>query len=772
MIARGSSILSRTIAASLMVALTLGGPFGPAAVQAQAAPGGYAEAAEAVDRFVDSMQSLREGLDPLEYDIDALAFETAFDDADTIVRRVFDRIDYEPYHGTLRGAAGTVASGAGNALDQSLVAARLLLDAGYEVEIRRAELADDAARAVLAEVRAQDGDAATMAVDPGTALPGLTEEDLGVFRDEAERLTAELRGEAASAESSLLDAVQLAPSDASSLVDVARDYFWVGYRLSSGDAWQDGHPVFGETAAAVAGLTPEDTFDADIPTELQHRVRVQAFIERKMGDALETVEITSPWERPTANLYGVPRTFSIAPDGIEEVDDPEDIDAVTEATRFFYPLNAGSPAAGAMAFDLFGNVVPPEAAASEMSGVFGEVNRGFNEAGGLLGALGTDEEPEAPQALTAVWLEFTLVEPGGDETPHRRMIVDRIGAEARAAGEASLPADASDTAAVGEMAGAHTYMLDTGGYSEAYVLDRSFGAFTATADYLHDVLAAMEAGEHPPSFGGEAAAAEEPLGPLHLYQAFEALPQEPDIRSFRPAPGLVVMSQRLDGLAQVDIVANPRLSLRVGPNGPTPAPDATLRAGVWETRAELLPLQGEGEVVSPSYRAVARGNLVAVRDEASLANLDVPSDSALAMGEDLDRGYLVIVPGDGIGSETMAGWWRVDPVTGETLGRGGDGRGNAFIEYLTSFEVSLALTTGFTVYGVHECTKIEDATLAGCCIVQNVALAGAGSAVGAGAAIAFRTADNLGNALIAFGYLDFAGNIAATYIPTFCPASS
>ena len=767
---RGSSSLSRTIVALLIMALSLGGPFGPAAVQAQAAPGGYAEAAEAVDRFVDSMRSLREGLDPLEYDIDALSFDVAFDDADTIVRRVFDRIDYEPYRGALRGAAGTVASGAGNALDQSLVVARLLLDAGYEVQIRRAELSDDAARAVLSQVRAPESDVPTMAVDPGTALPGLTEEDLVAFRDEAQRVTAELRGEAAAAGASLLDVVQLAPSDDAALLDVARDYFWVGFRLSANDEWQDGHPVFGETAAAVAGLTPEDTFAADIPADLQHRVRVQAFIERKMGDALETVEITSAWERPTANLYGVPRTFSIAPDGIEGLDDPEDIEAVTEATRFFYPLNAGSPAAGAMAFDLFGNVVPPEAAASAMSGVFGEVNRGFNEAGGLLGALGTDEEPEAPQALTAVWLEFTLVEPGGDETSHRRMIVDRIGAEARAAGEASLPADASDVAAVGEMAGAHTYMLDTGVYSEEYVLDRSFGAFAATADYLHDVLAAMEAGERPPSFGGEAAAAEEALGPLHLYQAFEALPHEPGVRSFRPAPGLVVMSQRLDGLAQVDIVANPRLSLRVGPDGPTAAPEATLRAGAWETRAELLPLQGE--VVSPSYRAVARGDLVVVRDEASLAGLDVPSESTLAMREDLERGYLIIAPRDGIGDESMAGWWRVDPVTGETLGRGGDGRGNAFIEYLTSFEVSLALTTGFTVYGVHECTKIEDATLAGCCIVQNVALAGAGSAVGAGAAIAFSTAENLANALIVFSYLDFAGNIAATYIPTFCPASS
>ena len=75
-------------------------------------------------------------------------------------------------------------------------------------------------------------------------------------------------------------------------------------------------------------------------------------------------------------------------------------------------------------------------------------------------------------------------------------------------------------------------------------------------------------------------------------------PLPEDVRSFRPSPDMAILSQRMDGsLPQVDIVANPRRSLRVGPDGPTPAPEVTLAAGAWETRTEMIPFEVLGEVV-------------------------------------------------------------------------------------------------------------------------------------------------------------------------------
>lgn len=45
------------------------------------------------------------------------------------------------------------------------------------------------------------------------------------------------------------------------------------------------------------------------------------------------------------------------------------------------------------------------------------------------------------------------------------------------------------------------------------------------------------------------------------------------------------------------------------------------------------------------------------------------------------------------------------------------------------FFVGLAVSTAFTMYGVDGCTEIEDDFAVGCCIVQNIVLAGLGVAI-------------------------------------------
>lgn len=59
----------------------------------------------------------------------------------------------QPYAGVLRGPEGTLAARAGNALDQALLLARLLVDAGYGAEVALTTLPEDAARDVLATLR-------------------------------------------------------------------------------------------------------------------------------------------------------------------------------------------------------------------------------------------------------------------------------------------------------------------------------------------------------------------------------------------------------------------------------------------------------------------------------------------------------------------------------------------------------------------------------------------------------------------------------------------
>jgi hypothetical protein len=756
------ALVHRLVVGVLAAALIVGGAPGP--VLAQEPVDAYQESLDRLELFLDTLRETRDALDPSRYDLDALALELAFEDAETITREVHDRIRFEPYRGVLRGASGTLAGGAGNAADQAVLLATLLGDAGYQVEIRRVSLDDARAAQVLDQVRAAEAPEPP-APDVGAILPSFGPEEVASLAERAQDILDDLAAEAGAVEARLVERAGFGEVAGPDLLGVARDYLWVAYRLSSDADWSDAHPVFGTTPPTFEGLAAEETFEDAIPTELQHRVRLQAFVERKLGDELEVMPIMAPWERPTANLNGVPSTFAIMSDALEDVDDPSDAAALADATGFLFPTFGGRLADGAMGFDLDGNVAPPDAAASSMAGVFQAVGGAVSDAAGMLGGLGGDEEPQAAQALTGAWLEVTVVAPGGSERVHRRTILDRIGAERRAAGEVDPDPSSSEADAIAALVGAHTVIVDGARFAEAYVVDRSVAAVEASADYLRDVVEAIVEGRRPPAVDPSAAAGEEVLAPLQLLQLFDAAPTPAGRVGYRPAPGVVILSQRGDGShAQVDIVANPRWTLALGEDGPTIDRRTSLAAGVWETRVETVPLAQRGTPRSPAFEAAASGSLRLLVDEGDLSGVTgLDAAARAAVGDDLARGYRVLLPDDA--SLAEAGWWRIDPATGETLGRGGDGRGQAFVEYLTNFYTSLAITAGFTVYGVHSCTEMEDATEAGCCIVQNVVLAGAGVAAGVGLGIAL----GAGRALVIFGAMDVGYNVGGLFLPTLCP---
>lgn len=758
----------RTLLVMVGMALLLQGPpsigVGFGGVTAQ----GSGEGRASVQAFASSMDDLASSVGAEAFDAGALSFDLAFEDPETIVATVHELIAFEPYHGVLRGVDGTVGSRAGNALDQALVTASFLRDAGYESRIVWAEGDEEVARAVLATMRPRDVQAS------------VDEAAFDAFGDEVERIAplvasieAQVAAEVDAAAETLQALVTFEAPEVDHLVDAARAYAWVEYSLD-GDTWSDAHPVFGGgldvVPDVVAALDPQRTFEDEIPTDVQHRFRLQAFVERKIGDALEVTPITSAWEVPAANLYGVARTFAIVPDGLAEAGDASDFEAVAQATTFFIPLLDGDVAPGGQFFDLLGSVVPPEAAVSPMAGVFASVGARTARAAGALGGLGDSGPAESAVALTAVYLDLVSIAPGGEETVHRRVLVDRIGAEARREGGTSIDPTMTDAVTTGALASAHSILLDPGRYLAPYVAGRTFEILAGTGRYLDGILDAIEANRVPSYPSDDVATGEATLGPLTLWEVMGGAPLPPGRVAFRPSPGIVIMSQRIDGTERhVDVVANPTWAVDLSGPVPTSDPRAASRAGTWATRTEALPFEQADQPSSPSFQALAAGDLRRIDGVDDVRALGWPEASVAAIAEDLERGYVVIAPSTASTPEIGPGWWRIDPVTGETLGRGLDGRGNAFLEYLTSFEVSVAITAGFTVYGVDQCTKIPDSTEAGCCIVQNVAIAGVGVGVGVAVGIAANTAEKLGRALIAFGVLDVAGNVGALYIPTFCP---
>jgi len=141
----------------------------------------------------------------------------------------------------------------------------------------------------------------------------------------------------------------------------------------------------------------------------------------------------------------------------------------------------------------------------------------------------------------------------------------------------------------------------------------------------------------------------------------------------------------------------------------------------------------------------------------------LPAAARAAMLEDLERGFVLLVP---VGvADGAPGWWRVDPISGATLGRGGDGRGSAFVEYLTSWQVSLVITAGFTGYGVGGCMAISDGFRRGCCIAQNLAMGAVGFGLGyaLGAAVTGAAVK-----VVVFVKMDVQANLIGTLVPPVC----
>lgn len=737
---RRAGPVRRGVTHLLVIALAAFGP-GTSAVLAQAAAPDVATAIERLTVLRDGVDRIEATLPDALWTAEELGFELAFEDAATIAAWVRDEVAYQAYRGVLRGGDGTLQARAGNALDQALLLAGLLYDAGYEARIARAALADDAAQALLASVRTPE----LPAFDPSAARDAYAEAGLVTAEQlaqaaaegaEAEaRLFAEAEETAAWLRATLAEAGHpLGGATVDDALADARDYAWVQARLGSDEPWQDLHPAAPEGAGWTADLEPASTLEGDIPSDLQHRFRFRAVVERRLGDELEVNPIMSAWERPVANLNGVALSYVSMPDGFLEGGPGTSPAEAYAETSLVAPVFNDALAGGARLFDLLGNAVPTEAAQSPMAGVFGNVADALGDA---TSALSGEEDAVA---LTAHWLEFTFVEPGGDETTYRRMVVDRLGPERRASGDASGPLEAmSDEELYQALMTRHTFMVAPGRTPAAYVGQRSVRGLREAADYLA-ALYETSAENAPPPEPSDALAQEIAAGPL--LRALEAFDDAPFVApegtvAYRARPSLLVASARWDGATvSTDVIQNARRTLAVGPGDDVRADaGAALRAGVWESTAERLALIGRSDALPPD-RATRLGDTTsffrAVRDQGvevrtlapgargEAAGLELPEASRAAIADDLEAGYAVVAPASMPQGEPVAAWWRVDPVSGETLGRGGDGRGQVTAEYVT---VGFSIFTGLVGFGM--CMTGENANV-GCCITDGVTGAAGG----------------------------------------------
>ena len=150
-----------------------------------------------------------------------------------------DEIAFESYVGSLRGARGTLWSGAGNAVDQSSLLVALLRASGVPAQYARGTLAETEAAGLI------------------TSMFPASLSSVGLIPQ---------------------DALLSDPASDPGLLDEVRDHFWTQFDAGSG--FQDADPNF---AHAVIGdsFTTLETIVVEVPDQLRHKVTVR--LERELA---------------------------------------------------------------------------------------------------------------------------------------------------------------------------------------------------------------------------------------------------------------------------------------------------------------------------------------------------------------------------------------------------------------------------------------------------------------------------------------------------------
>jgi hypothetical protein len=137
--------------------------------------------------------------------------------------------------------------------------------------------------------------------------------------------------------------------------------------------------------------------------------------------------------------------------------------------------------------------------------------------------------------------------------------------------------------------------------------------------------------------------------------------------------GLPVVNADTAALIEfIDIASN---SIGIRPDPALNAFQIRLRQGVIDTIAEQVALSGSLEKGGNTATTFAPGDadawqLINPRGATTARKLDWPGDVKARLAEDLNAGFAAYVPKMAFdnGGGARWGWWRIDPVSGETIG--------------------------------------------------------------------------------------------------------
>jgi transglutaminase-like putative cysteine protease len=648
------------------------------------------------------------------------------DDLGSVFAFVRDQIGFEPYRGSLRGAAGTLACRAGNALDKSRLLAALLSAKGRSCRLVQSTLPKEKAAALVRQFLAADPLAGALgAFRPGApssapdmktiwARAGLDATIIENDRARAARAASRAWDEAGAATTRHVETLEaeLARSGVAlgksfedafqALTANVTAHEWI--QVQTADGWTDLDPSF---AGAKPGETPggeaEPVAEDAIP---RHTLGFQLCYRRTVGtDTKEEVILDVTLAADQA--IDAPAAFAIHPvdaklpplDQAGSLSTDELVAIVKGWKRFQATLTVGDADYASRPFDLEGRLFDVSSSGGLMGGASGLGFGGLG--GGGLGGEGDDDQGK----FVDLSVLFELRSPGREPRKQRRVLLSAADLAGPHPKSVVLEWDvllqpgiiAADLANYGS--GQHLLSVYEPIFAAIAKLDAGASDFravttSARATYSENLVA---------------------LAQLRQQGLATLLAKNPKVTAFVEGPQLTVFENRLClgelvgepgcGCSKAfDIVENELAFVARESCGSLPA-ELALRQGVLDTLLEAMLLSTSNPAVrlaSPTLeleRARLEGRAIATwkaNEAGPKATLSDPDRDWIRAYEKPDRIVIASARAEGVPGST---WWTVDPKTGAALGRGSGGRGQSIQEYLRLTDSQWEMVMCILTYG-------------------------------------------------------------------------
>jgi transglutaminase-like putative cysteine protease len=561
-----------------------------------------------------------------QYDLDPLA-QTLAPGIDRAFAFVRDRIRYEAYPGTLRGAEGALAARAANSYDRSLLLARLLATQGIATRFAIGTLPSDRAEELFSRIfvnPAPIGQPSAQVSAPGADV---------FWKRVVARGDRDYRA--------LASAVHFAPAPSTheAILKTITRHVWVQANVNG--EWTDLDTAFADGAPGKTYCDAEDTVE-EMPDEWNQAVTVRVIAERLAAGELTRTTLLEA-RHPATELVDREIFLTHTPDspGGGLLQTPGSSDAWRPVLIIDGDQQVGDPF------------------------TFSDASDASSFAGALAGGGGDDTS-----VFVAEWLEFEIQEPDGGDIVTRRTLVDR-------AGEAWRASSVHDPSVLRPLPMAGDVPVAAQGLHNIWITAGSHNLARAARETLALLLPA-------PAGVAPAADADEALHFLALRNlstliwsdqvAIPGLNDVPDIHLYIGTPRITVVSEYpgAGGTATLTQVYDLRREVLAGAArdaaGEAVLRDRRIRFGAMEGALEHEASASDFAMAGASLRLVSTSGLLTSAGVIAIAPTDAPRVDAMTTDPEkrarialaLHDGDVLVAPRQSL-TAGPAAWWELAP---------------------------------------------------------------------------------------------------------------